>query len=308
MTSFEETIAPLKQSTAHFSEVSVSDTSQQYGSPQETKLPLLVVKSSLCEAVICLQGAHLLEFQPVGKAALLWISPQVIFKPGVAIRGGVPVCLPWFAVNQEDPSKPKHGFARNRLWTLKQAGLQNDGNCRLVFGFSSNDDTLTLYPFRFRTELEMILGDKASLSLSVYNEDPQPIPVSWALHSYHPVHSLEHTRVLGLEDHRYLDNTEGLTPKTQSGAVEFTGEVDRAYENVETSQIIEGDPRIRIRGENCPTAIVWNPGKDNAAKMGDVGAGNHESFICVERGAAFANRWMIPSDDHQTGTLIMELT
>lgn len=262
-------------------------------------LPLLVVNTPACRAVIALQGAQLLEFAPTGNADLLWLSPNCLFTAGNALRGGVPVCLPWFGVNREDPSKPKHGFARNRPWHLTAAESKADGNCELVFTLVSEPNEL--FAYAFTAELKMVLGKTAKLTLSVTNTDSRAFACSWALHSYHPIASLTDVRVKGLAGREYLDNLQGHARKLQIDDVAFNGEVDRVFPAIENALTIEGTPSITINHHNCPSVIVWNPGAENAAKIADIGAGQEQNYICVERGAVLDEQWQLAAGETQSG-------
>lgn len=252
-------------------------------------LPLLVVETPRCSAVISLQGAHLLEFKAAEGDALLWLSPNCDFTPGVALRGGVPLCLPWFGVNQTDPTKPKHGFARNKFWELSAAHLLGDGSVELEFLFLS--DANDLFPHDFSAELRMTLGSSAKLELTINNTDNDDFTCSWAMHNYHRVSSLATVQVTGLAERTYLDNFENHAEKHQSGEVNFPGPVDRVYPAIDNPVIIETSPRIQITHHNCPSVIVWNPGKEVAAKIADIGEGQEQFYICVERGAVLAEQW-----------------
>ena len=297
-------------------QVSLTNSATLY--PEHTSLPseslpLLVIDNAHCRAVIALQGAQLLEFTPHGGDSLLWLSPNAIFAPGKAIRGGIPVCLPWFGVNQQAPDKPKHGFVRNRDWALHSVDTTLDGGTRLCFTFDYDGSDAALFRWPFRAQLEMQLGTDIQLTLSVtHTEDntasstarntarstrDELLPLSWALHSYHPVNDLAKARVTGLKDRCYLDNTRGLAPTTQDDDITFTGEVDRVYAGVGGQQIIQGQPTIGIRGEGCDSVIVWNPGERLAAQMADIGKENYREFICVERGMAFGDALTLACGD-----------
>lgn len=270
-------------------------------------LPLIILKTHLCEAVISLQGAQLLEFKPAGGSPLLWLSPNCNFTPGVALRGGIPVCLPWFGPNEQDPKKPKHGFARNRDWTMQAAERHPDGTYELVFGFTSAANEL--FAFNFSAQLRMTLGKAARLELLVSNDDQQPFDCSWALHSYHPVSSLADVEVIGVADRTYLDNLEAHAVKHQPGNLRFAGEVDRVFPAVENPLTINGTPSIHITHANCPSVVTWNPGAENAAKIADIGAGQEQHYICVERGAVLGEKWRLEPGQQQTAWLeIQELT
>jgi glucose-6-phosphate 1-epimerase len=267
-------------------------------------LPLLQLNTTKCRALIALQGAHLLNFYTTKGKPLLWLSPNCDFTPGIALRGGIPVCLPWFGPHPTDSTKPKHGFARNREWQLIDASLNNEGVAELVFEFDSpaND----LFPFNFRAQLVMLLGDNIKQILSINNTDVHPFDCSWVLHSYFPVASLAGARVEGLTDKTYLDNLEQHAAKPQAGDVIFPYEVDRVFPGVENPVVIAGSPRIRITHDNCPSVVVWNPGATNAAKIADIGAGNEQRYICVERGAVLGEKWHLATGE--TKMAWMEIT
>lgn len=264
-------------------------------------LPLLSVNTPACRAVIALQGAQLLEFTPAGGINLLWLSPNCIFNAGTALRGGVPVCLPWFGVNREDPGKPKHGFARNISWNLIAAKITVDAGCELLFRLTS--ESSELFAYALTAELKMTLGKTAKLELKVINRDSRAFACSWALHSYHPVASLADVRVSGLADRDYLDNLAGHARMHQHGDVIFNGEVDRVFPAVENPLVINGTPTITLTHHNCPSVIVWNPGAANAAKIADIGAGQEQFYICVERGAVLDEEWLLAPDEVRSGWL-----
>ena len=274
-------------------------TTSQAAIPESkgTGLPLIEVKTSKCDALIAIQGAHLLSFKTHNGNPLLWISPNCNFTPGIALRGGVPVCLPWFGPHA-DPVRPKHGFARNQDWHLENAVLLSNGDAELSFNFSSNANEL--FEFNFSAQLIMTLGDHIKLEIKITNRDVHGFDCSWVLHSYHPVASLDNVRVKGLAGRTYLDNLEKHAAKIQHDDVKFPDEVDRVFPAIENSLEIVGTPHIEITHHNCPSVVVWNPGAANAAKMADVGAGNEQHYICVERGAVFDEKWNIAAGKTRT--------
>lgn len=287
----------LENLIAQHSFLTLESSSSLYPDAPGEGLLLLVVNTPACRAVIALQGAHLLEFTPNRGENLLWLSPNCIFTAGTALRGGVPVCLPWFGVNREDPGKPKHGFARNTAWTLTTVDSGSE-SCELVFTLTSSPNEL--FGYAFTAELKMTLGKTAKLELSVSNTDSNTFACSWALHCYHPAAPLAAVRVIGLAGREYLDNLAGLSRRLQNGDLKFDGEVDRVFPGVENPLTIEGTPRITIAHHNCPSVIVWNPGTANAAKIADIGAGEEQHYICVERGAVLDEQWHIAPGETQS--------
>jgi glucose-6-phosphate 1-epimerase len=281
--------------------LSLESSKTMYPNAPGDGLPLVVVNTPKCRAVIALQGAQLLEFVPAGGEPLLWLSPNCNFSPGTALRGGIPVCLPWFGVNRADSTKPKHGFARNQAWDLNKVEMNSAGNCSLTFALTSAPNLL--FDYAFTAELCLTLGEAAKLELSVKNQDTRQFTCSWALHSYHPVALLVDVRVTGLAGREYFDNLEGYARKQQLGDVSFTGEVDRVFPGVENSLTIESESRIHITHHNCPSVIVWNPGSINAARITDIGAGQEQHYICVERGAVLDEEWQLAPGEIKTAWL-----
>jgi len=279
-----------------FLELTASD--KAFPNSKGTGLPILRVNAPLCDALIALQGAHLLHFHAHGGNSLLWVSPNCDFTPGVALRGGIPICLPWFGPNASDPKKPKHGFARNREWQLSDATLSGDNSVELLFSFAS--DANELFNFNFTAQLRMTLGNNIKLEISIHNTDTTAFDCSWVLHTYYPVGSLQDVRVLGLSNRTYLDNLENHAAKNQQGDVHFAGEVDRVYPAIDNSVTIAGKPAINITHHNCPSVVVWNPGATNATRIADIGAGNEQHYICVERGAVLSEKWNLAAGERQS--------
>jgi glucose-6-phosphate 1-epimerase len=272
----------------------------------ETGFKLLKINNSNCNALVSLHGAQILSFIPHRQPDLLWVSPNAHIRTGTAIRGGIPVCLPWFGVNRQDPHKPKHGFARTSRWTLERASTDAAGVTGLRLGLREfGQQPQPLFDYRFEAELDIRFGQTLEILLTVKNCADTPMPLSWALHSYHPVHNLATTTITGLEQTEYLDNTCQLARRKQLGNPEFRAEIDRVYLNVGREQVIVGEPPIRVAGINAPSAIVWNPGPDLSAAMEDLGNDMHLQFICLERGAAFDDEQMLlPGETLQASVTI----
>ncbi|HHB94999.1 MAG TPA: D-hexose-6-phosphate mutarotase, partial [Campylobacterales bacterium] len=107
------------------------------------------IENSHAEAKIALQGAHLFHYQAKGKKPLLWLSELAHFEEGKAIRGGVPICFPWFGPNQYNADLPQHGFARNQLWKLMSAQELADGSTHLQLILTPNKETRAVWDSSF---------------------------------------------------------------------------------------------------------------------------------------------------------------
>jgi glucose-6-phosphate 1-epimerase len=283
-------------------------------------LPLIIIENAAAKLVISEQGAQVLSFIAKDKSDLLWLSPLASFGQGKAVRGGIPVCLPWFGVNQRAPEKPSHGFARNTDWSLSSiehiADKLNNDVTKIEFELSQFKNTAhPLFEYPFHVKLVYSLGAQLSIEMQLSNTGNKNFPLSWAMHSYHPVSDISSTRIIGLDGCEYLDNTCGLKRCIQQGEVIFNGEVDRAYINAAESQVIsqssaatEGGKQletIKIAAQGCDTAIVWNPGREKASQMLDLGEQNYQQFVCVERGNAFDNEINLASGEVHTASIVL---
>lgn len=299
----------LQALTTDINSVSLSNSTELYKSTAPG-LPLLVIDSPLCNAVLSPYGAQLLEFKSKDKAPLLWLSPKAVFEQGVPIRGGIPLCAPWFGPHPTDSHKPNHGFVRNNDWAVKSIEELPNGEVKLEFLFDTQNTEADTYDYCFQLKLSMTLGESVKLALTVVNLGGDEMPFSWAFHTYFAINDLDTTRVTGLIGEKYLDQTNALTPCSQANDITFTNEVDRVYQSIGEEQSIrcdrEGVTIADIKGGSCPSAIVWNPYSELAAKMKDIGANGHLKFVCVERGAVFDDIWCIKSRSSMTAELKLQ--
>jgi D-hexose-6-phosphate mutarotase len=234
---------------------------------------------------IYLQGGQVTHFQPRGQESILWVSDRSRYEPGRAIRGGIPICWPWFGDHPSDPGKPAHGFARTAPWEVLGAGETEQQETFLRLGLRENGNTLAVWPHAFSLELHVLFGRRLSVSLCMTNSGDRPFTCTGALHSYFSVGDSGRVRILGLAGKEYLDKTDGFTRKKQAGPVAMDGETDRIYLEASEECFIE-DPvlcralSIDKRGSN--TTVVWNPGPEKSAKIPDMTKNGYRGMLCVE--------------------------
>ena len=243
-------------------------------------------------ASLCLQGAQLTHFQPAAQAApLLWLSPRARYAAQRPIRGGVPVCWPWFGAHASDASLPLHGYARVAPWELIDSACV-DGVVQLTLRMRADDATRLVWPHDTPLELYVEVGDALSLELTTINADEVPVKLGEALHAYFTIGDVEQVEVLGLADTRYLDKTQGFAEARQSGPLRIAGETDRVYLDTEARCSIV-DPllqrRVVIDKSGSSSTVVWNPGEQRAADMADIGSAHWRGMLCVESANALAN-------------------
>lgn len=267
------------------------------------------IDSPQATASICLQGAHLVTWRPKDQAEpVVWVSAAARFAPGKSIRGGVPVCWPWFGPHEREPGFPAHGFARTVPWQVTRAETLDDGAMRLAFVLLQNEQTRAQFPHACRLELSLSVGSVLRAELTTTNLDTVPVTIGEALHTYFQVGDIGAVEVSGLAGCTYVDKVEGGARKRQEGEIRFAGETDRVYLDTESTCVIT-DPllkrRIVIDKTGSRSTIVWTPWQEKAEKMGDLGPNDGwRRMLCVESGNALDNVVRIaPGQVHTLGVV-----
>ncbi len=271
-------------------------------------LPVVMVRNAHASGTISLQGAHVTAFQPHGQAPVLWVSSQAVYATGKAIRGGIPICWPWFGPHPTDPTKPDHGFVRARPWTVRGASVVEDGATEVRLGLSVDGDTRAIWPHAFDLELTVIVGPALRVALLARNTGSETFVCGGALHSYLAVGDVTSIAIDGLDGCEYVDKVDGGLTKVQEGAVTIDGETDRVYKETTTPCTID-DPalerRIVIVKEGSRSTVVWNPWRDKAQRMADFGDDEYTRMVCVEVANALDDTiTLVPGDEHQLETTI----
>jgi glucose-6-phosphate 1-epimerase len=248
-------------------------------------LPMAEVRNDFAVGGLFLHGAHVTAFQPHGHKPVIWLSKQSCYQSGKTIRGGIPVCWPWFADHPTDPTKPAHGFVRTAPWTVRETGENIEGGTFLRLGFRDDPRTRALWPFGFDLELSVTFGAQLIVSLSVKNNGTGLFTCGGALHSYFAVSDSSHIHIQGLDGLNFIDKVDGYRRKIQRGPVTIQGETDSIYLETERECYLE-DPvwqrRIRIAKRGSRTTVVWNPWSEKAAAMKDFGDKKYREMVCVE--------------------------
>lgn len=260
--------------------------------------PIIQLNTDLCRAQIALQGAQVFSWVPTGEQEVIWLSEQAVFAPGKSLRGGVPVCWPWFGAHATHKEFPAHGFARSVDWSLMASQMLDDGRISLQFELQPSDALRPMWPTGCRLRLKMLLGRSLELELLTDNASPTSVVISEALHTYFAVGDIREVKITGLEQTLYLDKVDAFATKQQTGAVTIDSEVDRVYLDTESECVIEDaawqrDIHIQKRGSR--STVVWNPWQEKAAAMGDMGEQGYLSMLCVESANAMHNAVTLPA-------------
>jgi glucose-6-phosphate 1-epimerase len=267
---------------------------------ERNAFPFLKIRNSFAEATIALQGAHLCHFARHGDAPLLWLSESAMFEAGKAIRGGVPVCWPWFGAHPKDASLPNHGFARTADWEVLKVKERSDGATEAVFQLRDTPSSRSFWPYRFRLTLKIVVGKGLTLELATENCDEEAFEIGSALHTYFSVSEIEDVAISGLEGLRYFDQLDS-TYKLQRGEVRFSEETDRVYLDPPGGILLK-DARhtVRIQPRGSRSTVVWNPWADKVRSFGDMQNEAYHDMVCIETANAIDDRRMIKAGERHT--------
>lgn len=249
-------------------------------------IPVVEIKNDQSSAAISLQGAHILSWVPADEDDVIWLSDEAKFAVGKSVRGGVPICWPWFGPHEDNADYPAHGFARTVLWQVIKTEAVSAGETQITFQLDTRqlDDSLqAMWPLPTMAEYRLTIAKTLTMELTTFNHSDQLMNIGQALHTYFKVNDVSNTKVLGLEGKDYLDKTDDFNRKTQTGAVTISEEVDRVYLETADDLIINDNKRkIVITKQGSESTVVWNPWKEIADKMGDLGEDGYLNMLCVE--------------------------
>ncbi|MEI9697993.1 D-hexose-6-phosphate mutarotase [Moellerella wisconsensis] len=250
------------------------------------ELPLIVISHPKVRGAISFQGAQLIAWQPSGQKPCLWLSENSEFKPGTAIRGGIPICWPWFG----PAGTPSHGFARILPWEFTAHNEHDDGVI-LTFTLSDNEYTKKLWPHDFTLILRFKLGETCEIELESYGN----FSATCAMHSYLNISDIQKTAVYGLGSH-YLDK---VTDKQEYNAstLRVNGRTDRIYTESDEYSLVRDDGwqrTIEMHHYHHSDVVCWNPWAELSCSMPDMPNNGYKQMICVE--TARINKPMIPDN------------
>jgi glucose-6-phosphate 1-epimerase len=259
------------------------------------RLPRIVVTTPPADAHIYLHGAHVTHYRRRGQAPLLFVSDQSLFQSDKAIRGGIPICWPWFGPNKNDPAAPAHGFARTSIWNLENV-TQTPANEIAI--------TLTLSPAgEIALQYIVTIGESLDLALTTTNKGDKPFNYEEALHSYFTVSDVRNIQLLGLGGSSFTSKAPPTGTFTQPpDPLLFTGETDRVYADTQAECTIVDtaeERAISVKKTGSNSTVVWNPWIEKAKSMADMGDDEWPEMLCVESGNVWHNAiTLAPGESH----------
>jgi glucose-6-phosphate 1-epimerase len=255
----------------------------------------LETPASTCS--VALHGAQVLSFTPRGERDWLWVSDRARWNVGSALRGGVPICFPWFGPHPAERGFPAHGFARTRVWRLVGVDEMAGARLRAVFELRADERSAPLFPYAFTARHTVIAGDDLQLSFEVANDGEVPFAFEVALHSYFAVSDVGAISVLGLGGSSYVDKVaDGERRRQADGPLRIVGEVDRVYGSGGPVTLVDPGSRrsLRVEASGAASTVVWNPGPEKTRALSDMDPNAFQRFVCLESGDVGDGRVTLP--------------
>lgn len=283
------------------------------GSPElsvseaEPGFPVIEVQTPVSSATVALHGAQVLKWAPTDHPPVLYVSPRAKMEEGTPLRGGIPICWPWFGEHPDDPDKPSHGFARTRFWELVSGGLEGKV-ATLVFRLRPDEETKALFPHDFELTATIRVADKLRVKLQMKNPGEEIYKVSCALHTYLSLGNIERIQLEGVKGSHYVDRlSDDPEPVYQEKNLQIKGEVDRIYQSM-SSVLIRDLDRYRsvfVDKAGSRSTVIWNPWKEKSKALADLPDKGYQEFVCVECANAGTDKPTLrPNGSHTLETVI----
>lgn len=243
-------------------------------------LPCLVLRWGKATVVVSLYGAQVLSYRPDNGPDLLWLSPLANWHNGSAIRGGIPICWPWFGpadkrLMPDAGTLPNHGLVRNRMWQLTE---QYSDEAKVSITLSLTLSDLPQTTSKVTVKLTVTLSDQLAIKLYCDNELLQQA----ALHSYFAIGDISQTKVYPLPL-VYQDKLLNALVDVQQTETGFSAETDRIYaDTADKLNISTPNAGVTLQQDGHDATVVWNPWIEKSQKTADLTDDSYQSFVCVE--------------------------
>ena len=269
----------------------IAQLNQRFGLPGQAAfregpggLPILTIVNPHGTLELTPYGGHVLSYQPAGQAEVLFVSRESAYLPGKPIRGGIPVCWPWFGPRPDDPALPMHGFARLLFWDVESVDIRGD-ETEVRLGLRDDARTRKFWPHAFELTLRVVLGKSLVVELTTRNTGPDSFVLTQALHTYFAVGAIGRVVIEGLESASYFDSLTRLPMAPEAEPIAIRAEIDRVYVDTADGCLIRDaslDRQIRVAKRGSRATVVWNPWIEKSKRMPDFGDDEFSGMVCIE--------------------------
>ena len=293
---------------------------QQFGQLEGVDIELhkrliaIAIKNKAASATIFLQGAQITEFTPQGQDPVLWLSDECDYQAGRSLRGGIPICWPWFGDLDRNPAViaeqysdiealPAHGLVRDQLWELEKVEKINDATTEVTLSLDMPADNR--FPYPAQLQMTFSIGAQLRCRFEVKNSGERAFHFSSALHTYLAASQIEQVKLMGLEGVSYLDTLDDWRSHTQTNALAITAETDRIYQNLSQPVVLDdqGAGRQLSITTDAPDCVVWNPWVEKSKRLGQLADDAYTQMLCVESANVLDNICNLAPGERYSTTL-----
>ena len=245
--------------------------------------PVLEIEHPAASARIALHGGHVMDWIPTGEEPILYMSPEAAIEQGKPIRGGIPVCWPWFGPHPTDAEKPAHGFVRTQMWKLDEVTSTID-RVEVALSLGGGDATRAMWPREFALQLRVSVGEQLEVALIIRNPGDSAWTMTGALHTYLRVADVTKAIIRGLHGTQFIEGRLSPEKRLQSGPIKIDQEVDRLYISDATVEVedVAGSRTLVIEKAGSRSTVVWNPWIEKSKRLSDLPGDAYPRFLCVE--------------------------
>jgi glucose-6-phosphate 1-epimerase len=251
-----------------------------------------------------LQGAHITRYQPAAGSEVLWMSDSAVYQPGKALRGGIPLCWPWFGAHADNPDLPQHGYARTSQFQVS-ATIADHRATSITLTLDTAEAPRAEWKNRAALEFEIRLSDALWMEMRSCNLSASPLTLSNALHSYYAISQRQQVTIPAITGLTYLDKPQNYLPLQQTSEITLNSEIDRVYQTPPaTIDLLDrgrgSKTSIKSWGNN--NLVIWNPGEQKAREMKDFDNQGFEQMVCIEPANALTQGiTLLPGESQRLG-------
>lgn len=275
------------------------------------QLMMIDVENDFAQATLTTHGATVLSFIPkTGSSAgedIIWVSPAALYDGKKPVRGGVPVCWPWFGAHPTEQGMPAHGVVRNATWQLEAVNALENGIIEVIMSISASEQTLALWPHAFNLSLRVEIGEQLAMTLTTHNPNAYDLEITEALHTYFAVADCQNTVIKGLDKAVHLNKLEEVPAEAQEGDVTLKPPMDSVYLGQLGPMTFEdvNHHRTICIEQNGQSAVVWSPGPEGVKGFADIPDQVWSTFMCVEAGNVLGNSVTVPSESKHHFSMVI---
>tara|TARA_B110000046_G_scaffold176797_1_gene202867 strand:+ start:3832 stop:4761 length:930 start_codon:yes stop_codon:yes gene_type:complete len=288
------------------------------------QLEAIKVEHPLFSATLLLQGAQLIEFTPNSRPKgdkhqknLLWLSDSVEYKQGKPLRGGIPICWPWFGNLDKNPkviqdqAKPEarssaHGFVRSKPWQIHSI-IESCEYIEIILELSETPESKKIWPYEFNLKARFVFSKTLMVELITTNTGIESFAISQALHTYLPTSDITKTYIHNAHSSLYIDALDNWKEKKQVGRIGFNEETDRLYfftesdkENSEYQLRVESPGlQLTLNNFNSQSAVIWNPWIDKSKRLSQFSPADFNKMYCIETANVMSDHKIVEPKQQQ---------